>query len=77
MGLHETFDVDYWQLFDQYVTDGLCPSSWINDLTTVQNNVFTAIKGYAEWKNANPSDGKLSFLILRIISSAHRGPCVI
>ncbi|XP_072033848.1 uncharacterized protein [Amphiura filiformis] len=56
LGMHEAFDVDYWQLINQYVADGLCSSSWINDLGTIQANVLSSIQGYAEWKNANPSD---------------------
>ena len=58
MGVHEAFDVDYWQLFDDYVALGRCDASWINDLGTIQANMETALKGYAEWKNANPSDGE-------------------
>ncbi|XP_072041238.1 uncharacterized protein [Amphiura filiformis] len=56
LGMHEVFDADYWELINQYVRDGLCSSSWIIDRDTIQANVLSSIQGYAEWKNANPSD---------------------
>ena len=58
--MFEMFDVDYWQLFEQYVEDGLCSPSWIANLTVIQTNVETATRGYAVWKNAHSSDGKYS-----------------
>ncbi|XP_033103733.1 uncharacterized protein LOC117106479 [Anneissia japonica] len=56
IGMDEMFVHEYWQLFNDYVADGLCSSDWLNNLVTFRSNMGTAMSGYANWRGAAISE---------------------
>eukprot|EP00057_Strongylocentrotus_purpuratus_P009502 XP_011663976.1 PREDICTED: uncharacterized protein LOC105438173 [Strongylocentrotus purpuratus] len=51
--MHEIFGDDYWTRTEEYIASGHCTASW--DRAAAAENVLTAMKGYAEWKEIQDS----------------------
>ncbi|XP_030828941.1 uncharacterized protein LOC763692 [Strongylocentrotus purpuratus] len=51
--MHEIFGEDYWTRMQDYIDSEHCTASW--DRAAAAENVLTAMKGYAEWKEIQDS----------------------
>ncbi|XP_054770615.2 uncharacterized protein LOC129278492 isoform X2 [Lytechinus pictus] len=52
IGIQEIFTDVFWQLLDEYVTDGLCDVTFKTRMTGVRNNIRRALEQFAGWNNA-------------------------
>ncbi|XP_038049832.1 uncharacterized protein LOC119723332 [Patiria miniata] len=55
IGIGEVFDIDYWQLMDRYVSEGLCPAGGDENLNSKRANLVRAMEAYPGWHNAQKS----------------------
>ncbi|XP_072180200.1 uncharacterized protein [Diadema setosum] len=53
--MHEFFSQDYWQLFDDYVADGLCEASFLTRLSATRANIRRALENLPASKHAQLS----------------------
>ncbi|XP_071950813.1 uncharacterized protein [Antedon mediterranea] len=53
MGMEEVFDVQYWQLHQDYVNSGILSDDFYGRLTTMRYNMEQALTDYPEWLNSD------------------------
>ena len=58
--MHEIFGDDYWTRMEEYIASGHCTASWDKGGAAAEN-VLTAMKGYAEWKEIQDSKSRFIF----------------
>ncbi|XP_071507091.1 uncharacterized protein [Diadema antillarum] len=50
IGMHEVFDRDYWQQYQDLISSRVCTMDWMRARDTVQSNVELALNNYAAWR---------------------------